>query len=63
VNARRVRLIIACVCLIVVIGSPGRSAAQVPSDTRTVLLLQQSSDVGGALRSRFDMAFADALRA
>jgi PAS domain S-box-containing protein len=28
-----------------------------------VLLLQQSSDVGGALRARFDKAFAEALRA
>ena len=63
-TARPVRIIIACVCLFVVIGShPGRSAAQAPRDTHTVLLLQQSSDVGGALRSRFDRAFADALRA
>jgi PAS domain S-box-containing protein len=62
-TARRAR-IIAFVCFAAVIGSrDGRSAAQSPSATRTVLLLHQSSDVGGAVRARFDAAFAEALRA
>src|SRR4029079_2845720 len=39
------------------------AAAQASRDTRTVLLLQQSADVGGALRSKFDTAFAEALDA
>ena len=62
-TARRIP-VIACVCCIVVIASrDGRLAAQAPPDTHTVLLLQQSADVGGTLRTRFDAAFADALRA
>ena len=56
--------VIACVCCLVVIASTdGRLAAQAPPDTHTVLLLQQSADVGGALRTRFNAAFVDALRA
>jgi len=56
--------LIACVyCLVVIGSSDGRLAAQAPQDTHTVLLLQRSADVGGSLRTRFDAAFADALRA
>jgi PAS domain S-box-containing protein len=62
-TARRTRFI-TCVCCFVVIASwDGRSAAQTPPATRTVLLLQESSDVGGSVRARFDAAFAEALRA
>jgi PAS domain S-box-containing protein len=64
VKTARRTLFIACVCCLVVIGSrDGRLAAQAPQDTHTVLLLQRSADVGGSLRTRFDAAFADALRA
>jgi PAS domain S-box-containing protein len=62
-TARRARFI-ACVCCLVVIASRDAGlAAEAPSETHTVLLLQQSTDVGGSLRTRFAAAFADALRA
>ena len=62
-TARRIP-VIACVCCLVVIASgDGRLAAQAQPDKHTVLLLQQSADVGGSLRTRFDAAFAEALRA
>jgi PAS domain S-box-containing protein len=64
VNTDRRARFIACVCCLVVIASrDGRLAAQAPQDTHTVLLLQRSADVGASLRTRFDAAFADALRA
>jgi PAS domain S-box-containing protein len=64
VKTARPARFIACVCCLVVIASrDGRLAAQAPQDTHTVLLLQRSADVGASLRTRFDAAFADALRA
>jgi PAS domain S-box-containing protein len=64
VKTARPTVFISCVCCLFVIASwDGRLAAQAPPDTHTVLLLQQSTDVGGSLRTRFDAAFADALRA
>ena len=62
-TARRTPLIACVYCLVVIGSSDGRLAAQAPQDTHTVLLLQRSADVGGSLRTRFDAAFADALRA
>jgi len=62
-TARRACLITG-VCFFVAVGPCNNTAtAQAPQDTHTVLLLQQSADVGGALRSRFDTAFAEALHA
>ena len=51
---------IACFCCLVVIALSDGPAAQSPSVTGSVLLLQQS-DTGGSPRSRFDAAFIDAL--
>ena len=57
----RARFIV-CVGYLVVIGLSHDVMAQAPAP-RTVLLLHENSDVGGALRARFDAAFTDAVRA